>query len=645
MYTVHRSKHNPLVQPSIERSWEAVASLNGCPIKIGKETHLLYRAIGKPDLIFSPNVNTSIVAKAVAKDGNHFENKTPFIVPSEDFDKYGCEDPRVTFFEGKYYIFYTAISLIPFRAGGIKIACAVSDDLETVTEKHLVTPFNAKAMTLFSERVNGKVTAMFTIHTDEPPAHIVIVQADNISDFWNPEFWNGWYKNYKENVLVLERKQHDHCEVGSTPVLTKDGWLIIYSHIQHYFDEPKRLFGIEAVLLSRDNPFHIIGRTTGPIIVPETSYEKFGMINNITFPSGAILHDNGKLDIYYGAADTVCARVSMSYKDLIEAMKENGEKLLVRHPNNPILLPVKDHHFEERAVFNPASIEIDGIIYILYRAMSMDNTSTVGLAISHDGITIAERKKEAIYSPREDFEQKKVLPSGNSGCEDPRITRIGETIYMVYTAYNGITPPAVAITNISVKDFVSGDFSKWAKPYLLSPASIDDKDACLVEGKFPAGYLVFHRIGNQICGDFLKSLKKDGQMLNRCIEILRPRTGMWDGLKVGIAGPPIKLKVGYLLLYHGVSEGGIYRVGAVLLNKDDPTHVISRLAQPLFEPQEKYEKEGQIANVVFPCGAVVRGDTIFIYYGGGDSVVGVATCSLSKLLAVLLPEELTIEPE
>ncbi len=645
MYTVHRSKHNPLVQPSIERSWEAVAALNGCPIKVGKEIHLLYRAIGKPDLIFSPGVDTSIVAKAVATDGNHFDTKKPFVTPSEDFDKYGCEDPRVTFFEGKYYIFYTAISLIPFRAEGIKIACVVSDDLQNIKEKHLVTPFNAKAMTLFSERVNGKVTAMFTIHTDEPPAHMVIVQADEISDFWNPEFWNEWYKNYKENILVLERGEHDHCEVGSTPVLTKDGWLIIYSHIQHYFDEPRRLFGIEAVLLSKDNPFHIIGRTTGPIIVPETSYEKFGMVNNITFPSGAILHDNGRLDIYYGAADTVCARFSLSYKDLIEAMKENGNKLVVRHPSNPILIPIKENHFEERAVFNPASIEIDGVIYIVYRAMSMDNTSTMGLAISHDGVTISERKKEAIYFPREDFEQKKVLPSGNSGCEDPRITRIGETIYMVYTAYNGVNLPAVAITNISVKDFVAGDFSKWVKPRLLSPTSIDDKDACLVEGKFPAGYLVFHRIGNQICGDFLKSLKKDDQMLNRCIEILRPRTGMWDGLKVGIAGPPIKLKEGYLLLYHGVSEGGIYRVGAALLDKDDPTHVISRLAQPLLEPQEKYEKEGQISNVVFPCGAVVRDDTIFIYYGGGDSVVGLATCSLSKLLAVLLPKELTTEPE
>ena len=89
-----------------------------------------------------------------------------------------------------------------------------------------------------------------------------------------------------------------------------------------------------------------------------------------------------------------------------------------------------------------------------------------------------------------------------------------------------------------------------------------------------------------------------------------------------------------------MSANGIYRVGVALLDKDDPTYVISRLSDPVFEPQEKYELEGQIPNVVFPCGAVLRDDTIFMYYGGGDSVVGLATCSLSKLLSVLLPKEL-----
>lgn len=641
MYTVHRSRHNPLIQPNLDHSWESVATLNGCPIRFGeKEIQMVYRAISKPDLVFSPEVNTSIVAKAIAKDGVHFDTTVPFIVPSEEFDKYGCEDPRVTFFEGKYYIFYTALSKVPFHSSGIRVACAVSNDFETINEKHLVTPFNAKAMTLFPKRVNGKVTAIFAIHTDEPPANIVIVQADEISQFWDESFWNEWYKDYKKNALSLERKEGDHCEVGAPPILTEDGWLVIYSHIQHYFEEDKRLFGIEAVLLDKDDPFKIIGQTSSPIIVPETTYELYGFVKNITFPSGALLYENGRLDIYYGAADTVTAKASVSYKDLVHSMKYSNVPLMTRYKGNPILSPISQNSFEERAVFNPASIEIDGTIYILYRAMSMDNTSTIGLATSKDGFTIESRRSEPIYVPREDFEQKKSHPTGNSGCEDPRITRIDDTIYMLYTAYNGVVPPAVAMTHISVDDFVAGNFSAWSKPHLISPSNIDDKDACIVAEKLPEGYMVLHRIGGQICGDFLQAPKDDSKLLNRCIEILRARKGMWDGLKVGISGPPIKIDLGWLLIYHGVGEGGIYRVGAAILDKDDPTNIIARLNDPLFEPIEQYEKEGQIPNVVFPCGTVVRDDTIFMYYGGGDSVVGVATCSMKALLDVLLPKEL-----
>lgn len=640
MYTLHRSRYNPLLQPKTDKTWESVATLNGCPIVVNGKINLLYRAIGKPDPILTPGIDFSIIGKSVSEDGNHFFNTMPFISPTETWERYGCEDPRVTFFEGKYYIFYTALSLIPFGPDGIKVACAISSDLETIDTKHLVTPFNAKAMTLFPERVNGKVTAMFTIHTDMPPAHIVIVQADSVEDFFNPEFWQNWYPTYEKHKLVLERDQNNHCEVGAPPILTKEGWLVIYSHTQHYFDPSKRIFGIEAVLLDKDDPSKIIGQTTGPIIVPEASYELYGFVPNITFPSGALLHENGNLDIYYGGADTVCARATLSCDDLLATILNSAPPLVTRHENNPILLPNTGIKFEERAVFNPASIDIDGTIYIVYRAMSMDNTSTMGLAISKDGVTIDERLKEPIYWPRESFEMKHADPNGNSGCEDPRLSRIGDDIYMLYTAYNGVDAPAVAITHISVEDFVNRKFDKWAQARLLSPSRIDDKDACVVHGNFAQGYFVLHRINHQICGDYLTTLNENGKMLNRCFEVLSPRRGMWDGLKVGIASPPIETDRGWLLLYHGVSENGIYRVGAALLDKKDPTTVLARLLQPIFEPKEQYELIGQINNVVFPCGAVVRNDILYIYYGGADSVVGLATCSLSKLLDALLPEKL-----
>ena len=111
----------------------------------------------------------------------------------------------------------------------------------------------------------------------------------------------------------------------------------------------------------------------------------------------------------------------------------------------------------------------------------------------------------------------------------------------------------------------------------------------------------------------------------------------WDGLKVGIAAPPIKTKYGWLLIYHGVSKShGTYRVGAVLLDKKDPAIVLSRTTDPIFEPEEQYEKSGIVNNVVFPCGAVEKDGLLYIYYGGGDKVTGVATIKLKLLVDVLL---------
>ena len=116
---------------------------------------------------------------------------------------------------------------------------------------------------------------------------------------------------------------------------------------------------------------------------------------------------------------------------------------------------------------------------------------------------------------------------------------------------------------------------------------------------------------------------------------LGPRRGMWDGGKVGIAGPPVKTKKGWLLLYHGVSWSTTYRVGAVLLDLNDPTLVLARTAIPLFEPEEEYERKGLIANVVFPCSLVVRKGIAYIYYGAADSVVGAASIKLDQLLRML----------
>jgi predicted GH43/DUF377 family glycosyl hydrolase len=637
MYVAKRSHHNPILTPDRDNYWEAFATFNMSVIKKGKTFYGAYRAIGAEDKLLTPH-QISIIGLGKSKDGRHFEDRIPFITPEEEWEKYGCEDPRITFFEGQYYTFYTALSKYPFEANGIKVALAISKDLKKVHERHLITPFNAKAMTLFPERISNKITVIVTVNTDMPPSKIALAQVDRMEELWNQEFWKKWYENIDEHVIDLKKSPSDHVEVGAQPIKTNHGWLLLYSHIQNYFsggDGSDRIFGIEAILLDFHDPFKIIGRTRGPILVPREPYELVGHVSNIVFPSGAVL-EKDRLLIYYGAADTTVCLAHVNITDLLSTMRtETADRWhFHRSLKNPIIVPNKANPWEAQATFNPAALKIKNIVYLLYRALSFDNTSSIGYAKSKDGINFSERQNFPVYIPRENFELKKVT-GGNSGCEDPRLTKIGKTIYMCYTAFDGIGPPRVAVTSITEKNFLLKNW-QWEPPILITPAGFDDKDTCIFPEKTNGKYFILHRVGDEICGDFLKSLNFKNQIIKKCIRLIGPRINTWDSLRVGICAPPIKTKHGWLLLYHGISKNHhTYRIGAVLLDLNDPTIVISRTSDPIFEPEEQYEKVGIINNVVFPCGMVEKNDLLYIYYGGADVVVGVATIEMDIVLRAL----------
>ena len=632
MYVVHRTATNPILSPTIEHPGEMIA-FNPNPVTHNGARSILYRAQGRPDPLLSPPTGISSVRIADEVAPNEYGNPRPFITPSEDWDKYGCEDPRATFFEGRFYTFYTALSNVPFNASNIKIGCAVSDDLQTVAEKHLITPFNAKAMALFPERINGKVTVILSAHTDEPPTHIAIAQAESIEELWSPDFWKQWHETqYASHQLPLVRKDKDHVEVGAVPLKTKDGWLVIYSYIKDYFGGD-RTFGIEAFLLDSANPLSIVGKTEYSILVPEEAYELYGMIPNIIFPSGASV-ENDTLHIFYGAADTVCAQASLHLPDLLDSMKPGARsKSVVRSTENPILKPIKEHAWESKLVFNTGAVELGGVVYLLYRAMSDDNTSVIGYAKSTDGIHFV-RDSEPCYIPRAEFELKKGSPTGNSGCEDARVTHIDGRLYISYTAYNGVLPPQVAVSSISEKDFLEKRWDAWTMPVLASPSGVDDKDACILPEKVNGEYMFLHRINGRICADLVPTLDFE-HPVNRCVDVMGARKGTWESEKVGIAGVPIHTEKGWLMIYHAVSKEKGYSLGIALLDLTDPTLVLARGVEPLMVVETDYERVGEVPNVVFSNGHVVRGDTLFIYYGGADSVIGVATCSFSQLLAIL----------
>jgi beta-1,2-mannobiose phosphorylase / 1,2-beta-oligomannan phosphorylase len=637
MVEMRRSEENPILIPMSENTWEADGAFNGCPAHDGNRIHFVYRAVSAPQKIAGFELPLSTVGYTLSNDGIHFKNRHQFIKPEHDWEQFGCEDPRVTKMNGKFYIFYTALSMYPFCAECIKVGVAITNDFKKIKEKHLVTPFNSKAMSLFPEKVAGRYAVVLSVNTDLPPTRIAVAYFDREEQMWSPTYWEGWYTLLNDNIIPLERSPKDHIEAGAPPIKTKYGWLLIYSYIQNYFSPPA-VFGIEAALLDINNPQRIIARTDKPLLVPQDEYEKYGKVPNIVFPTGALVKD-GILYIYYGAADTTCAVATCKLETLLEDMLEAKIKQirLNRFDGNPIIKPDPKLAWQSRAVFNPTALYEYGRVHLAYRAMSEDNTSVIGFASSGDGYNFDDRPAEPIYTPREPFEAK-LVPGGNSGCEDPRLTRIGDTIYMLYTAFNGRSEPRVALTYIKTDDFIARCWN-WSRPILISPPNVPDKDAALFPKKIQGKYAILHRLGTSIWLDYVGDLQfGDNKWLKGNI-IMSPKDELPDTEKVGISGPPIETKEGWLLLYHCVSrktQPMTYYVAAALLNLKDPSKILARRKVPILQPETPYELYGQVNNVVFPCGAAVIGEDLFVYYGGADTVIGVATMKLSELLNSLI---------
>jgi predicted GH43/DUF377 family glycosyl hydrolase len=318
MVLVTRYNRNPILTPEKKHPWEKEAAFNGCPIIDDGVCHMLYRAQSTVQIIENKSLELSAIGYAKSSDRVTFKNRTLLITPKYAWERFGCEDPRVTKIDDTYYIFYTALSLWPPAPAGIRVAVATTGDFHTILEKHLVTPFNAKAMTLFPQKINEKYAVLLTVNPDIPPSTIAVAYMDSLSQLQDENFWKKWHTSFSQYGINLLRTTHDHVEIGAPPIKTDHGWLLIYSYIKSYLTSHK-FFGIEAALLDIDNPQKIIGRTEHPLLFPEYEYELVGKIPNVIFPSGALIH-NDMLGIYYGATDTSVCLATCNVDDLINEM-------------------------------------------------------------------------------------------------------------------------------------------------------------------------------------------------------------------------------------------------------------------------------------------------------------------------------------
>jgi predicted GH43/DUF377 family glycosyl hydrolase len=302
---------------------------------------------------------------------------------------------------------------------------------------------------------------------------------------------------------------------------------------------------------------------------------------------------------------------------------------LTRSKRNPILSP-GERNWENRYVYNCAAFVLGGDIHLLYRAQGEDMVSRLGLARLSGIDRVGERSGKPVFAPDPNSEYE-VL-----GVEDPRVTQINDTYYIVYTAASkypdivkdDIHPPINQNWRVRVSLARTRDFVSFIR-YGVVIAHIDSKDAGLFPEKIEGNFLLIHRViphARLAISQNSKSYKERGPLFG-------PRSGKWDSFRIGVGAQPIKSPHGWLLFYHGVDESKIYRLGLALLDSHNPAIVLARTDEPLLEPEESWEKEGLVQNVVFTCGAVETDREYLVYYGGADAVIGVASIEKAKVLA------------
>jgi predicted GH43/DUF377 family glycosyl hydrolase len=300
-------------------------------------------------------------------------------------------------------------------------------------------------------------------------------------------------------------------------------------------------------------------------------------------------------------------------------------EVFVRHPRNPIITR-EDLPYEANSIFNAGAAALDGETVLLLRVEDRRGISHLTVARSKDGVS-----NWRIDTPPTLMPAPEAHPEEAWGIEDPRITYIEEQgrWLIAYTAYSE-SGPLVSLA-------ATADFRVFERLGPITPP--EDKDAALFPVRFDGRWAMIHRpvatfpaVGADMWISFSPDLKHwgDHQVLMKA-----RRGAWWDAGKIGLSPPPLQTERGWLTMYHGVKNtpaGPIYRLGLALLDLHTPGRVLQRSEEWLFAPTERYERQGDVGAVVFPCGWVVEGNEVRMYYGAADTCVALATAHLPDLL-------------
>ena len=330
-----------------------------------------------------------------------------------------------------------------------------------------------------------------------------------------------------------------------------------------------------------------------------------------------------------------------------------------------VILEKTEHGFENEGVFNPACIRVGDKVQMFYRAVRHGNYSTIGHCVYSGPLELESRSDRPILVPEAPYE--------SQGIEDPRITKIDDTYYMTYSVYDKtnvmgtyatskdlinwerrepFTPKFTyreykklveCCTGLNEKylyhykvlkehglgDELANKLMVWDKNLMFFPRKINGKFA-LLHRLHPGIQLVYFNdpaeLDHAFWTDYIMNLKEH--------VVMEPKL-RHESSHIGGGAPPIETEDGWLFIYHAAQDtpkGFVYHACAALLDRDDPRKVLARLDHPLISPADDAERIGMVKNIVFPSGAVVFDDQLYIYYGGADERIACASVSMKDLL-------------